>query len=205
MKTILCYGDSNTWGYDAVSGERFPYDIRWTTRLAEFLGTDYRVVDEGLCGRTTVFDDPLTYGLNGLWMVEPIISSHNPIDLVMIMLGTNDCKGYFGVTARNIAEGMRRLVLQVQFLGIKNILIVTPLNIDPQIYNTDTAAVMGKGCSEKSVLLNDYYKALVNELHIDHLNANDFTIANTIDFMHFDKASQERFARGVAKKIKTIV
>ena len=68
-----------------------------------------------------------------------------------------------------------------------------------------TAAVMGKGCSEKSVLLNDYYKALVNELHIDHLNANDFTIANTIDFMHFDKASQERFARGVAKKIKTIV
>ena len=134
MKTILCYGDSNTWGYDAVSGERFPYDIRWTTRLAEFLGTDYRVIDEGLCGRTTVFDDPLTYGLNGLWMIEPIISSHNPIDLVMIMLGTNDCKGYFGATARNIAEGMRRLVLQVQFLGIKNILIVTPLNIDPQSY-----------------------------------------------------------------------
>ena len=205
MKTILCYGDSNTWGYDAVSGGRFPYAVRWTTRLAEFLGADYRVIDEGLCGRTTVFDDPLSYGLNGLWMIEPIINSHNPIDLVMIMLGSNDCKGYFGATAQNIAEGMRRLVLQVQFLGIKNVLIVTPINIDPQIYNTDTAAVMGRECSEKSFLLDQYYKALADELHVAHLNANDFVKANTIDFMHFDEASQERFANGAAQKIKTIV
>ena len=122
MKTILCYGDSNTWGYNAVLGGRFAYEIRWTTRVAEFLGKDYRIIDEGLCGRTTSFDDPLTYGLNGLSTLEPIIKSHSPLDLLVVMLGTNDCKGYFGATARNIMEGLRRLVLQVRFLDVKKIL-----------------------------------------------------------------------------------
>ena len=204
MKTVLCYGDSNTWGYNAASGTRFPYKVRWTTRLGEFLGVDYRIIDEGLCGRTTVFDDPLTYGLSGLRLAEPIINSHNPIDLVTVMLGTNDCKGYFGATAQNITEGLRRLIQHMQVLGVRNILIITPIAIDARIYQTETAAVMGNGCSEKSKQLNEYYKALASELQLFHLNANDFATVNTLDFMHFDEESQERFARALAAKIQVI-
>lgn len=205
MKTILCYGDSNTWGYNAVSGGRFAYEIRWTTRVAEFLGKDYRIIDEGLCGRTTSFDDPLTYGLNGVSTLEPIIKSHSPLDLLVVMLGTNDCKGYFGATARNIMEGLRRLVLQVRFLDVKKILIITPVNIDPRIYGTEEGHVMGKECSEKSMRLNDYYKKLAAELNLYHLDANESASVNTVDFMHFDEQSQERFARALFEKIKTIM
>ena len=205
MKTILCYGDSNTWGYNAATGGRFDYERRWPTRLAHLLGPEFQVIDEGLCGRTTVFDDPLTFGLNGLKTLEPIIKSHSPLDLTVIMLGTNDCKGYFGATARNIAEGMRRLVLQARFLDAGKILLVTPLNIDAGIYRPEIADVMGKGCSEKSALLNSYYKKIAEELHVYHMDANESVTANTTDFMHFDEQSQEPFARALAAKIKTII
>lgn len=202
MKTILCYGDSNTWGYNAVSGDRFDYNIRWTTRLADLLGQEFRVIDEGLCGRTTVFDDPLTDGLNGLTMLEPVIKTHSPLDLLVVMLGTNDCKGYFGVTARNIGEGLRRLVLHARFLGVQKILVVTPVCIDPRIYETETAHVMGKECSEKSMRLHGYYKEVAAELGLYHIDANESAAVNTVDFMHFDEQSQLRFAHVLAAEIK---
>lgn len=205
MKTILCYGDSNTWGFNAATGGRFDYSIRWPTRLGVLLGTDFRVIDEGLCGRTTVFDDPLTYGLNGLSTLEPIIKSHTPIDLTVIMLGTNDCKGYYGVTARNIGEGMRRLITQACFLDAGKILLVTPINIDPGIYKTETADIMGQECSEKSMRLNEYYKKLAADLNVYHMDANEAARANNIDYMHFDEKSLETFACALAEKIKTII
>ena len=143
--------------------------------------------------------------MNGVSTLEPIIKSHSPLDLFVVMLGTNDCKGYFGATARNIMEGLRRLVLQARFLDIKKILIITPINIDPRIYGTEEGCVMGKECSEKSMLLNDYYKKLAAELNLYHLDANESASVNTVDFMHFDEQSQERFARALFEKIKTIV
>lgn len=205
MKTILCYGDSNTWGYDAERIARFDYSIRWPTRLGMLLGTDFRVIDEGLCGRTTVFDDPLTYGLNGLSTLQPIIKSHIPIDLTVIMLGTNDCKGYYGATARNIGEGMRRLVTQARFLDAGKILIVTPINIDPRIYETETVDIMGQGCSQKSIRLNEYYKKIAADLNVYHMDSNESVTPNQADFMHFDEKSQETFALALAEKIKTIL
>lgn len=91
MKQILCFGDSNTWGLIPKTGERFPWGIRWTSILSEKLGQDkYHVVEEGLCGRTTVFDDPLRDGRCGVKVLPTLLESHDPIDLSIIMLGTND-------------------------------------------------------------------------------------------------------------------
>lgn len=72
-KRILCYGDSNTWGYDAFTDGRFPDEVRWTGQLASFLGQEYTVIEEGLCGRTTVFEDPLNEGMSGLSYLYPCI------------------------------------------------------------------------------------------------------------------------------------
>ena len=101
-KRILCFGDSNTWGYDAYSGGRFARDVRWTGVLQNTLAKDYHIIEEGLCGRTTVFDDPLNEGLNGFRYLLPCLQSHLPIDMLIIMLGTNDCKERFAATAKNI-------------------------------------------------------------------------------------------------------
>ena len=109
-KRVLCYGDSNTWGFNAMNenvyGQRFPEEVRWTGRLQTLLGENWTVIEEGLCGRTTVFEDPLREGLNGLQYLGPCLATHNPIDYLILMLGTNDCKARFSALPKNIADGL---------------------------------------------------------------------------------------------------
>ena len=105
MKQILCFGDSNTWGLDGETGKRFPWEERWTGILQEKLADrDIRIVEEGLCGRTTIFEDPLRLGRRGTELLPTLLETHTP-DAVVLMLGTNDCKTIFGASAEIIGNG----------------------------------------------------------------------------------------------------
>jgi lysophospholipase L1-like esterase len=108
-RTVLCFGDSNTWGYDPASGARFPRAVRWPGVLAADLGAGWHVVEAGLNGRTTVFDDPLG-DKRGLRHLGPVLESAAPLDVVVVLLGTNDLKTRFRASAYEIAEGAGRLV-----------------------------------------------------------------------------------------------
>ena len=110
MKTVVCYGDTNTWGYDEDTGGRLPYEARWTGVLAEALGPGCRVVEEGLCGRTTVNEDPVEEHKNGRAQLYPCLESHRPIDVIIMMLGQVELKTRFSLTAHDIAMGMESLV-----------------------------------------------------------------------------------------------
>ena len=115
MKTILCFGDSNTWGFDPDATASSPYpirhahDVRWTGVLARELGQEFHVIEEGQNGRTTVHEDPIVQHRNGRTYLPPCLESHKPIDLVVLMLGTNDLKAMFhlrggrGVAGEDIA------------------------------------------------------------------------------------------------------
>ena len=93
MKQILCFGDSNTYGYIPENGKRYAYADRWTGILSERLkDEDCRVIEEGLCGRTTVFEDELRIGRRGADLLPVLLESHSPLHRVILMLGTNDCK-----------------------------------------------------------------------------------------------------------------
>ena len=96
---ILCFGDSNTWGYKPDKTGRFDENTRWTALLQKKLGPEYHIIEEGLCGRTTVFQDELRESRRGLDMIGVTVEMHNPLDLVIIMLGTNDCKTRYGASA----------------------------------------------------------------------------------------------------------
>ncbi len=109
-KTIVCYGDSNTHGYNSSNMGRFTEKERFPCLLAELLGPGWLVREEGLSGRTTSFDDPLFEGLNGFSMLHPCLMTHEPVDLLIVMLGTNDVKERFAATPENIAKGLERLV-----------------------------------------------------------------------------------------------
>ena len=115
-KHIVCLGDSNTHGYCADpmdcadGGDRFNENERWPRVLEKLLGEDYLVLEEGLSGRTTVFPDPLHEGMPALDVAYPILMSHEPVDLLIIMLGTNDTKDRLGMNAACIALGLGRLV-----------------------------------------------------------------------------------------------
>ena len=98
-KHIVCFGDSNTHGYCAMNDGRFDENERWTCLLQKELGEDYLILEEGLSGRTTCFNDPLFEGLSGLDYIYPCLMSHEPVDLLIIMLGTNDTKERFGASS----------------------------------------------------------------------------------------------------------
>jgi lysophospholipase L1-like esterase len=110
MKTILCFGDSNTWGFDPTSittafPARHPIDVRWTGVLARELGPDFRIIEEGQNGRTTVHHDPFNVARRGLDYLPACLESHKPIDLVVMMLGSNDLKAVFNVPPSEVASG----------------------------------------------------------------------------------------------------
>lgn len=105
MEQILCFGDSNTWGYDGESRKRLPWGVRWTSLLQEKLNKEeYRVIEEGLCGRTTVFEDPLRDGRKGTALLPTLLETHAQVDVITLMLGTNDCKTVFGASADVIGK-----------------------------------------------------------------------------------------------------
>ena len=114
MKRILCFGDSNTWGYDPETDERYDNKTRWPCVMANALGNEYEIVEEGMNGRTTVWDDPVDGLMSGLKYLEPCLLSHKPLDLVIVMLGTNDLKDRFCVSAYEIAKSAGRLVKMIQ-------------------------------------------------------------------------------------------
>ena len=99
MKEILCFGDSNTHGYMPGLGTRYPIDQRWSGLLGKLLGDGYHVVEEGMDGRTTAFEDDLQPWRSALGYIGPCVKTHAPLDLIIIMLGTNDSKTRYGVSA----------------------------------------------------------------------------------------------------------
>jgi lysophospholipase L1-like esterase len=110
MKNILCFGDSNTYGYMPGAGTRYPREIRWTGRLQTLLGSGCCVVEEGLNGRTTAFEDEIQPWRSGLRYVGCCVKSHAPLDLMLVMLGTNDCKPRYCVSPAEIGFGLERLI-----------------------------------------------------------------------------------------------
>lgn len=203
-KRILCFGDSNTWGYDAYSGGRFAKDVRWTGVLQNILGEEYHIIEEGLCGRTTVFDDPLNEGLSGLRYLLPCLQSHSPIDMLIIMLGTNDCKERFSATAKNIADGAKRLIKVAQSADVWNekprILLVSPAPIEKECETSDVSGEMGV-CSDKSYELKCTYKLCADDCKCEFLDAGLYVSMNKIDYMHLDKESNKRLAEALADVI----
>ena len=131
MRQLLCYGDSNTWGLIPGTKERYPWGVRWTSILQEKLQVkNVRVIEEGLCGRTTIFDDAYRQNRNGLKSLPLILETHNPIDTVVIMLGTNDCKAYFNLNAYQIAKGMEQCIdMLLSVVPPDRILLISPIHI----------------------------------------------------------------------------
>lgn len=212
-KHIVCFGDSNTHGYCAVTGGRFDEEHRWTCLLQKQLGESFLVIEEGLSGRTTCFSDPIHEGLCGLDYIFPCLMSHEPVDLLVIMLGTNDTKERFGSSAACIALGLKRLVekaiatKECWAKGTPNILIVTPQNIEKKYEETEVAATMGRECAEKSELLAEEFYKIAKLTGCHYLNGNKVITARTneIDYMHLTEEGHRQLADALTEKILEIL
>ena len=113
-RSILCFGDSNTWGAPPGGGERFPRDVRWTGVLQRLLGDGHRVIEEGLNGRTATLEHPWIEGRSGRPYLLPCCRTHAPLDLVVIYLGTNDLSDRYNLSAEDVAFSCASLVRVVR-------------------------------------------------------------------------------------------
>jgi len=207
MKTVLCYGDSNTWGYNPVSGERHAYKNRWTTILQINLGDNYLIIPEGLNGRTTVWEDPIEGHKNGATYLAPCLESHKPIDLVIIMLGTNDLKVRFSLPACDIAAGVGVLVDMVQksCCGPHNekpgILVLIP----PEVRKLTGFKKMFEGSVSTSLKFPEEFSLMAEDKNITALNIGDTVRLSDADGIHFEKDQLVILGNLLADKVREIL
>ena len=207
MKTILCYGDSNTWGYDPATQTRFPRDERWPGVLRTELGEGYLVIEEGLNGRTTVWDDPIEIDKNGATYLRPCIQTHKPMDLVVIMLGTNDLKTRFSLPAYDIASGAGVLVdiVKKSDTGIggeaPEVLLIAP----PPAVELTGFAEMFEDAMEKSGGFARHYRRVANEKGCHYLNAGDHVESSPLDGIHLELDTHATLGKAVSAKVREIL
>ena len=212
MKTILCFGDSNTWGYDptATAAAPFPirhaHDVRWTGVLARELGGGWRVIEEGQNGRTTVHDDPLNVARNGKEFLPACLESHKPIDLVVMMLGTNDLKNTFGVSPGEIATGasvLAKMILQSD-AGVNGkppqLLLVCPPAIGDMSRAPEIAEKIDDAQS-RSTALPGRYEAVAAQLGCAYLNSQEVVIPSPIDGIHLESGEHTKLGKAIAAAV----
>jgi lysophospholipase L1-like esterase len=210
MKNILAFGDSLTWGFVAGKFERHPFEMRWPSALEAGLGGKARVIAEGHNGRTTVFDDPTTLDdRNGAKALPMLLSTHQPLDLVIIMLGTNDIKYANRCRAFDAAMGMTRLVEIVQkfsFLpsyATPEILIMSPPALVP---TTDEwfNDLWGHAIGESRLFAN-HYARVAKETGVHFFDAGTVAKADPTDGGHLDADNTKAIGTALVPVVKNIL
>lgn len=214
MKNILCYGDSNTYGYNPENGQRYDYNIRWTGILQNLMGLECRVIEEGLNSRTTVLDDPYDVLKNGKTYFTPCIKSHYPLDLIIIMLGSNDMKERFHVPACDIAKGagiIAKMALDITAeKSLKSIpakvLLVSPLHIGKTIATSIMGETFGyMRAYDLSRELATKYEEVAKTLEIEFMDASKITEASEIDALHLSVSGHRALGEAFAKRCLQIL
>lgn len=207
MGRILCFGDSNTWGYDPATQERFDEATRWTGVLQAALGRDFAVIEEGLNGRTTVWNDPIEGHKNGHDYLVPCLESHRPLDLVVLMLGTNDLKRRFSLSAYDIAQGVAVLLRAVSYSGAgrdgqpPRVLLLAP----PPTARLSDFAEMFEGAGPKSLLLGQHYRVVAEQGHAAFLDTATVVRTSDIDGIHLEAAEHAKLGRAVAHEVLALI
>ncbi len=207
MNRILCFGDSNTWGYNPATQDRFDRDVRWPGVLRNTLGPDYEIIEEGLNGRTTVWDDPIEGYKNGHDYLIPCLETHRPLDLVVIMLGTNDLKKRFSLPAYDVASGAGVLVKVVQQSAAgrngaaPGVLLLAP----PPVVRLTEFAEMFEGAEVRSLKFAEHYRRLATEMNCAFLDAGSVIVSSELDGIHFEAGEHAKLGRAVAAKVVELI
>jgi lysophospholipase L1-like esterase len=205
MRAVLCFGDSNTWGFDPETGARFPRDVRWPGRLQAALREEWHVVEEGLNGRTATLDSPIDFGRNGLRYLRPCLDSHAPLDAVLIALGTNDLAERYGLTATDVARAVALLayVVEKSDAGPEGSPPLPVLLCPPRVGDV-TWAEDWAGTAAKSALLPDRFRAAAEEGGYELIDLGEATRFSDVDGIHLDADGHAAVALHVERALRRL-
>ena len=210
MKTILAFGDSLTWGFQAGTWTRHAYEDRWPNVLATGLNGKARVIEEGQNGRMTVHDDPYVLeNRSGAEALPILLSTHQPLDLVIIMLGTNDLKWEGRQRALDARLGMARLVEIIRTYvykpgcAVPQILLVSPPHLG-KTEDEDFAGYFEHAIAESKNLGRQYAK-LAGETDCHFFDASKVAKADPTDGVHLDAANTRAIGKGLVPVVKGIL
>lgn len=212
VKRILCFGDSLTWGYDPFNRVRFDESIRWPRVMGQILGDEYEVIEEGQNGRTIATEDPAEGEKNGLTYIGPCLETHTPFDVLIIMLGSNDCKRKFSYSAMDIAGEMQILIEKVKAYNefrCQNsfkIVLVSP----PLISNAIKDSWLGDSFGYENAIklskeLSDWYRKLSQMYGTEFIDAADYVKVSDADGVHMDADNQRKLGKILAEFINRSV
>lgn len=210
-KHILCIGDSNTHGLctdpseNADHGSRYNEEERWTCLLQKALGEEYLVIEEGQSGRTCVYEDPAMDSVNLLPVLHALLNSHEPLDLLILMLGTNDAKKKFGTDAKKITKGMQILVEEAKSVPCwgadgPKILIVAPVPIEEGV----TYPEFAPDCVETTKALAREYAFLAVAEQVDFLDAGGCELTKA-DHVHLTAKGHRQLAERMETAVREIL
>ena len=210
VKRILCFGDSLTWGYDPVNRVRFDESIRWPRVMGQILGDEYEVIEEGQNGRTIATEDPAEGEKNGLTYMGPCLETHTPFDVLIIMLGSNDCKRKFSYSAMDIAGEMQIFIEKVKAYNefrcqnsFKTVLVSPPL-ISDAIRDSWLGDSFGyENAIKLSKELSDWYRKLSQMYGTEFIDAADHVKVSDADGVHMDADNQRKLGKILAEFIKS--
>jgi lysophospholipase L1-like esterase len=204
MRTLVCFGDSNTWGFDpARPDERFDRGVRWPSIVADALAGQWEVVAEGLNGRTAALDSPVAEGRNGLTYLLPCLHSHAPVDLVVIYLGTNDVGDRYALPPMTVAGAVGRLVRVVRSSeagpghGPPDVLVICP----PPFGRVDPDGDFA-GAPARADGFSRHFAAVCAELDVALLDLRGIVRYSDLDGIHLDEAGHAAVAAAVLERIR---
>lgn len=205
MKNILCFGDSNTWGYNPDTKERYPWGIRWTSKLQEKLyGDNINIIEQGLCGRTTIFEDKTRPNRKGVNTLKEIFSEKSKIDSVILMLGTNDCKTYYGNTEFDIAKGVEECLDTIlKYVSPDKVLLISPITLGEDVWKDEFDPEFNRNSVEVSKHLKAAYEKVASERKVHFLAASEYVGPSKSDQEHLDVDGHSTLAEAIFKSVET--
>ena len=206
MKQILAFGDSNTWGLVPGTGARYPEHIRWTGILRKAVAPlGFHLLEDGVCGRTTVFEDPDRPGRKGLDSVSRY-SGTEELSAVILMLGTNDCKKVFRASPEQIGNGLEQCIARFEtLLPPERILVVSPLLLGKDVWKPEKDPAFDRQSVETGAALKDVYARIAGKRGSAFLAASDYASACHVDSEHLNAEGHEKLAAAILDRLKESV
>lgn len=193
MKKIICYGDSNTFGFNPKDGSRFDENSRWTAILQKNTGIEYEVINEGACDRTGFVNNPKGLEFSAQRHFPKMLSEIDSIDILILAIGTNDLQCQYDINIGAIEKGLENLI-KLARPKAKNIIIIPPVVLSEKVLEGFFNFQFDKTSIVKSREIGRIYRQITDAYHCNYFDINKFTTPSNFDGLHYDKKSHKIIA-----------